>query len=197
MLRAVLFDLDNTLVDRNRAFRECVEAQFPNPTIRAELCQLDAGGRGERHALFHAWMKYTATPMNQELFGSLLAERIQPNPGLRGELTALSKIVKVGIISNGSGETQRRKLRAAGLLDAFTPDRIWISGEVGWAKPDSRLFLLAVQALGETPQHCLYVGDCEENDWSGARNAGLRACLVERSLEARSLRELLKQEGIE
>lgn len=196
MLRAVLFDLDNTLVDRDRAFRECVEAQFPDPTLRAELCRLDAGGRGERDPLFQAWMRYTAAPMNQELFGRLLAERIQPNPALQAELLALAKTVKLGVISNGSGETQRRKLRAAGLREVFAPDRIWISGEVGWTKPDARIFLLAVWALGETREHCLYVGDHEQDDLCGARNAGLRACRAAQPLDAERLRALLKQQGI-
>ena len=179
MIRAVLFDLDNTLVDRDGAFHDCVEARFTDPSVRTELIRLDQGGRGERTKLFQCWERYAGTAMDQTMFSRMITARLQPDVRLQAALWALSKTVKLGVISNGSGETQWCKLRAAGLEEVFPANHVWISGETGSTKPDSAIFLLAVQALGETPGHCLYVGDNEQDDLFGATNAGLRDPMVE------------------
>jgi HAD superfamily hydrolase (TIGR01509 family) len=196
MIRAVLFDLDNTLVDRDGAFRECVEAIFPDPATRRELSRLDHGGRGTRSELFQCWSHHAGAPIDQAAFGRLIAGHLQPDPGLLVALRALAKTMKLGVISNGNGEIQRLKLRAAGLDEIFDPDRVWISGEIGSAKPDPAIFLLAVQSLGETPGRCLYVGDNEQDDFFGATNAGLHGCLVKTVLNAERLECLLEQERL-
>src|SRR2546428_154940 len=99
MLNAVLFDLDNTLVDRDQAFRECINAHFPDAAVRTELLQLDHRGRGDCAALFDRWSQHAGTSMNQEMFGRLLAERLQPDVELLDALRALSAAVKLGIIT--------------------------------------------------------------------------------------------------
>lgn len=196
MLRAVLFDLDNTLVGRDRAFRECVEDHFSDATVRAEFLRLDDGGRGDRAALFNCWQRHSGEPMEQIKMGRLIARRLQPDHELLAALRTLSQTVKLGIITNGSGETQRHKLRAAGLAEVMPADRIWISGEVGKAKPNPEIFLLASRALGETPEHCLYIGDNEKDDLAGATRAGMRGCLVEHVIDARRLDQLLNRERL-
>src|SRR5687767_8269456 len=47
MLNALLFDLDNTLINRDKALRDCVCNQFDDPEVRAELFCLDNSGRGD------------------------------------------------------------------------------------------------------------------------------------------------------
>jgi len=196
MIRAVLFDLDNTLVDRDGAFHDCVLTHFSDPSVQTELIRLDHGGRGNRGELFQCWEQHAGAPMDQATFGRLISGRLQPDPALQAALRVLSKATKLGVISNGSGETQRQKLRAAGLEEIFPPEHVWISGETGNAKPDPAIFLLAVQALGETPEYCLYVGDHERDDLYGATNAGLRACLVQTALNAERLVSLLERERL-
>jgi HAD superfamily hydrolase (TIGR01509 family) len=196
MLRAVLFDLDNTLVARDGAFRECVEDHFSDATVRAELLRLDLGGRGDRPELFKCWQRHSGEPMDQIQMGRLIAGRVQPDHELLAALRTLSQTVKLGIITNGSGETQRLKLQAAGLADIMLADRIWISGEVGKAKPNPEIFLLASRALGETPEHCLYIGDNENDDLDGATRAGMRGCLVEQVINSRRLDQLLNRERL-
>jgi putative hydrolase of the HAD superfamily len=194
MPNAVLFDLDNTLVDRDEAFRDCLQTFCPNPAARAELTALDHGGRGDRAELFQCWERRTGTAVDQSMFGHLIASHLKPDPGLINVLQALAKVVKLGIITNGNGETQREKYRAAGLDQAIPSHQIWISGEIGIAKPYLGIFLLACQALGENPENCLYIGDNENDDFLGAKNAGMRSCLVETVLNARRLELLLNRE---
>lgn len=194
MLRAVLFDLDNTLVDRDRAFRESVSRHFTEPSVREELLQLDNGGYGNRADLFTAWQRHSGEAMNQELFGAMLAEGIHPDSGLLHALKVLSRGLKLGIISNGGSSTQRKKWIAAGLHEVIPHEHVLISAEVGVAKPDPRIFMMASQLLGEVPGDCLYLGDHERNDLYGATAAGMRARLVESVLNAERLTALVDQE---
>lgn len=196
MFKAVLFDLDNTLVDRDGAFRACVQAHFRDPAVRAELLALDGGGRGGRAALFNRWQQPSGAEMNQSKFGALLAERVRPDAALIDMLVTLSQAVKLGVITNGSSETQRLKFHAAGLARAIPEDRLWISEEVGCAKPDPAIFLIASHALGESVGDCLYVGDHEPDDMVGATAAGMRGRLVDSVLNAERLGKLLAAEGM-
>jgi putative hydrolase of the HAD superfamily len=194
MLKAVLFDLDNTLVDRDRAFHECVRATFSDPAVQSQLIVLDQNGHGDRQHLFHFWEQQSKGHMNQKIFGELLAQYLQPDPGLLEALRALSSRVKLGIITNGNGRTQRAKSEAAGLAEVIPPDCIWISAEVGKAKPDLGIFVLACKALAESPENCLFVGDHEQNDRDGARAAGMQARLVTSVLNGERLNKLIQEE---
>ena len=194
MLKAVLFDLDNTLIDRNAAFEACVCESFSDPRLRREIIDVDASGTGEREALFELWEKHSGPLMNQSIFGQMISERIRPDPTLLHVLKDVSRSVKVGVISNGSGEAQRRKLRAAGL-DSVFGEHVWISEEVGSAKPDVRIFQKAMQTLGVRPESCLYIGDRDEIDLRGAHAAGMRGRIVQRVLSGPNLSELFDQEA--
>jgi putative hydrolase of the HAD superfamily len=195
MLHAVLFDLDDTLVDRTGAFRECVHAHFRDPAVTSELFRLDNGGRGDRAVFFRFWERHSRAPMTQASFGQLLAEHLRPDPALLGALDSLVNRFKLGVITNGSGESQRRKFITAGLANVIPPQRLWISEEVGTAKPDPAIFRLASQALGEPVENCLYIGDREYEDHAGATAVGMRARRVETVLNAERLQELIQEES--
>jgi len=194
MFKAVLFDLDNTLVNRDRAFLECVRARFSDAAVQAHLIRLDEGGRGDRRRLFDFWERQAKELINQEVFGQFLAKRLRPDAGLLEALRILSNRVKLGIITNGSGGTQRAKAKAAGLMQVIPPDRVWVSEEVGKAKPDPEIFLLACQALDECPAHCLFIGDHESDDEAGAKAAGMRSRLVNAVLNGAKLHKLIREE---
>ncbi len=54
----------------------------------------------------------------------------------------------------------------------------------GKAKPDKRIFLHAVNKLGIQPKETIFVGDSIERDHNGAKNAGLKALLIDRDRKA-------------
>lgn len=60
-------------------------------------------------------------------------------------------------------------------------DFILASAVVGFSKPDSRIFNRALMLVGVSAGEALHVGDSLENDYSGARHAGLRAVLISRN----------------
>ena len=168
---AILFDLDDTLINR-RAL------------IPPELRQLDGGGHAPRQPFFEAWPE----PMNQGRFTDWLCAQLRPDPEL---LACLRTLENKALVSNGGGQTQRAKLRAAGLDQVFPQEHIHISGELPWAKPDPRIFGHACQRLDIQPEHCLYLGDHLEIDGAGARAAGLTFVHVDQPLTAQRLEQVL------
>lgn len=195
LIRAVLFDLDNTLVDRDGAFRSWVRERFADPVVRADLVRCDDGGRGDRTALFCRWKRHAGETLTQSALGRGIARRLRPDRELIRALKRCSRRLKLGIITNGSGETQRAKIRAAGLDQVFVAERIWVSAEVGVAKPDPGFFLSASRSLGVPPAHCLVVGDSVHDDQAGALAAGMRARLVASPVTAASLADLVPLEA--
>lgn len=86
---------------------------------------------------------------------------------------------RIGLISNtgrSPGRTLRRLLDMFGLLRFF--DATIFSNEVGWLKPDRRIFMAAVEKLDVEPERILHVGDDPERDVWGAKQAGMKALLL-------------------
>jgi putative hydrolase of the HAD superfamily len=100
----------------------------------------------------------------------------QPPHRRKYALTRLAERFRLGVVSNGSGATQRAKLRALALEPLFDP--IVISEEVGVRKPDARIFGLAVAGWKVPLENVLFVGDDPVSDIEGAKAAGLRALRV-------------------
>jgi putative hydrolase of the HAD superfamily len=85
---------------------------------------------------------------------------------------------RLGVISNGQGDQQRRKLARMGIADRF--ECAVISEDVGRAKPDVAIFLRACALLGESPANSVYVGDRYDLDAQGARAAGMQGIWLDR-----------------
>ena len=96
------------------------------------------------------------------------------NPGAEAALQRLSGSYRLGMITNGYSDSQRGRLRAAGLLDLFDP--LLISEEAGIAKPDVRIFELALAKLQLRPAEVMVVGDSISHDLEGCRRAGIDFC---------------------
>lgn len=103
---------------------------------------------------------------------------------------------RLAVVSNWDPRL-RPLLQALGLADFF--EALVISGEVGWHKPDPRLFTHAARQLRLRPEQILHVGDSWKEDVLGARAAGWQAVWVMRDGElppvaearvVRSLKEL-------
>jgi putative hydrolase of the HAD superfamily len=87
--------------------------------------------------------------------------------------------LKIGILTNGPSELQRRKLRRIGIEQEV--DAVAISEEIGASKPDPEAYSRAIAMLGLEPGEVAMVGDHVVNDVAGALAAGLAAAVwVER-----------------
>jgi putative hydrolase of the HAD superfamily len=102
----------------------------------------------------------------------------------------------VGVASNFD-----RRLRGviAGLPELGRLDHLAISSEVGWKKPAPEFFAAAAAMAGLPPGEILLVGDDRENDFHGAKNAGMQALLIDPAdvvtPRIRALGEMLDRRG--
>lgn len=92
---------------------------------------------------------------------------------------------RVGLISNTGrtpGETIRLVLEGHGILEYF--DSTAFSNEVGYVKPNKKIFDTALEGLGSRPENTVHVGDSMLLDVYGARTAGMRAILFNKYSES-------------
>ena len=111
----------------------------------------------------------------------LVAERIRllkPFPGALELLAQLrSRGVALGLVTNGTTDTQRAKIERVGLASRF--DVVVIEGEFGIGKPAPEVFDHALASIDATPENAWMVGDDLERDIAGGRLAGLYTVWVD------------------
>jgi putative hydrolase of the HAD superfamily len=117
-----------------------------------------------------------------EIRMSYIRRALQPKPDAIDTLTKLKKqTYKIGLISNASIEIP--------LLWHETPfaqliDEPIFSSRAHLKKPDQRIYYLACERLAVRPEACLYVGDGEDEELSGAAKIGLHPVLIRTSQPA-------------
>lgn len=190
MIKAVLFDFDETLQDRTEAFEGYMDTFFDTfcPDIdeaerekrKEDMRVTGKGGYVNREewcaGLIKMW-NWKNAPSNvvlarhyDETFGD--HNVIFPNSEkLLKELKNRGYIV--GVITNGPSYLQNHKMDTSGLRPYC--DLVVVSGDVGVHKPDPALFIYAAEKLGLKPEECCYVGDHPINDIQGAKAAGMMA----------------------
>jgi putative hydrolase of the HAD superfamily len=184
MIEAVIFDLDETLHSREDAFWRWIDDESRHARDarldRAQIGRLDARGRGDKRVLLayldqlFGWALSEAARM--ERFRTGIVDHIELDARVRDMLDRLKGCYRLGLVTNGTSETQRRKLQKLRLEDAF--DSITISEEIGFKKPDPRAFQHSLQGLGTNPTAAVFVGDDPVSDITGARALGMMAVQV-------------------
>lgn len=191
MLRAVFFDLDDTLVDRTGAVARALAALLarhpdacPAPGREALLdwaLALDARGARGLRPLSEALLArlptlpFDAPGLEAALVRGLM-EGLAPQEGVLRVVRRALALGPVAVVSNGSGARQREKLARAGL-DGLLP-AVFVSGEVGAEKPHPALFEAALGWAGVPAEAVLFVGDDPERDVAPAARLGLQTCWV-------------------
>jgi putative hydrolase of the HAD superfamily len=177
MFRAVFLDLDDTLFDRTAAFRRWAAQTLPALDEAEEQWLLACDARGRRPRLDFAAdvVARFALTERPELIASAfplqLASHVEREAGVREQIARLAIQTRVAVVSNGSGAAQRMKLRRLGLDQLV--HGVFISGELGIAKPDPEIFQRALRWSGQAAADCLFVGDDPINDIAPAAALGL------------------------
>jgi len=199
-IRAVLFDLDDTLFDHQQCARAALTgirglhscfAAFDADRLEAthsgilETLHLEvlAGrldlnrARVERFRRLYAVAGVDADPALSVRTAALYRDRyIEARTEVRGAavlLEALHEHARVVIISNNLLAEQQAKLRHCGLDRHL--DVLVVSEEAGCSKPDPRIFAIALRRAQVTASEAVMVGDSWENDIAGARAVGIGA----------------------
>lgn len=205
-LEAVFFDIDNTLLDHTTAEQGAVAAiaRLHHQTVTPDLfyqtwmeTTKEYWDKFERGELTFIQQRNSRIRDIWNVFGSSLSDEqtegivvqyldfYEKNwclfPDVKGCLQKLSdRRQRLGIVSNGSLDQQRKKLQMTGILGYFDGDLIVVSDEVGVSKPDPQIFAVAQQRAGCLPLHLLYVGDDLAKDIKPAANLSWEVALIDR-----------------
>jgi putative hydrolase of the HAD superfamily len=187
MFRGLIFDLDNTLIDRNAAFKAFVldlllEFDVSNAAaIAIEVEKFANWGYCPFDEVFHYLQGLAAVPLTPEQFLALQFKRVPTYVGydkkVFNTLTDCNGYT-LAILTNGSGRTQRAKLQNSRLNEKFPEGHIFISGEIGVNKPDEQAFHKVLHELHLKPSECLMIGDNPEHDIQGAMGVGISTCWI-------------------
>jgi len=102
---------------------------------------------------------------------------LAPYPGVRELFARLADSgVRVGIVTHGLTAKQAEKLVRLGLVPYIDAAAIFISDQIGVAKPNPKLYLAALKALELAPARVMYVGDNPRNDIAPPKSLGMRTC---------------------
>lgn len=200
-LRAILFDLDNTLFpwdpcdERGRAAAYSVLQQAIDVSFD-RFMQLHIAARDHLKQQLHGqasnhnrvlFFKYITDRLDGKPHPALILEmhaqywdaffkNIQPHPDAIRVLSQLGETHKLALVSNHITQPQLEKITHLGFTPYF--DAIITSEEVGVEKPDPRIFQLALDRLVATPDEAVMIGDHPRGDIEGAHLAGLRTIFM-------------------
>lgn len=86
-----------------------------------------------------------------------------------------------GIVSAGITIKQAEKLVRLEILEFLTPSAIFFTDQVGFSKPNPKLYRRVLQRLKLAPQRCLYVGDNPTHDIDPCNSEGWSTVRIRRS----------------
>lgn len=203
MLKVVLFDLDDTLVDQESAARTALldwvielglDLEDQDELLAAWLAvSEEAYARYSRREITFAEQRRlrvreflgadASDEEADELFSGYLTRYERAWRAFDDAVPALRRVRDAGLVTalltNGDGAHQRRKLDRTGL--AAHLDVVVASGDLPAGKPDPRAFAAACEILGVAPDSVLMVGNDVVKDYQGSLDAGLRAVLLDRA----------------
>jgi len=192
--RAVLFDLDNTLIDFMRmkrasceaAISAMVDAGLPLGKDEAykELFALYDVHGIEDQRIFQKFLKRVSGTVDYKVLASgITAYRraqtgvLEPYPHVRSTLLGLKERgIKLGIVSDAPRLRAWIRLSEMNLAEFF--DVVVTIGDTKRRKPSRLPFDAALKQMGMAADEILFVGDNPERDIAGAKKAGMRAALA-------------------
>lgn len=107
-----------------------------------------------------------------EMYRGVSRYRLQLYADVKAVLDTLAPNYALAALSDAQSAWAVAEMRAAGLGEYFDP--VIVSGDLGYRKPDPRLFQLALEGLGLPPEDVLFVGNDMYRDVFGASRCGMK-----------------------
>jgi HAD superfamily hydrolase (TIGR02253 family) len=205
MLKAIFFDLDDTLLDAQTPYREAIAATCAEAGRRCASLDPKRLSAIYLEVAREMWRSFDLDLMREsadEIRERVWAEALRQIgvddvalvrelsdhygaarkashrlfPDVLSTLDRLHRRYHLGIITNGMTEIQQDKIQRLGLAPYF--DTVLISQEAGMRKPDPRLFRMALACVPCESHEAVMVGDSPDRDIAGARAVGMHALWV-------------------
>ncbi len=192
-MKAVIFDLDNTLIDLMRMKGYCVDASI-DAMIDAGLAMPKQKAKKILHEMyiqdiedqriFQRFLRKVNGKVDPKILAhAILAYRrvksgfLAPYPGTKPTLIALKEMgLKLAVVSDAPRQQAWLRLAAMSLDDFF--DIIVTFDDTKAKKPSEKPFLKALSVLRVRPEECLMVGDWPERDIAGAKKLGMKTAFA-------------------
>jgi putative hydrolase of the HAD superfamily len=203
-LRAVLFDIDDTLfsttqfarVARTNAVRAMVEAglDLPEAMVLRELEEVLAEFSSNYDHHFDQLLKRLRPKALADVNPALIVaagvaayhdtkfRELKPFDDVIPLFAALRGAGLItGIITHGWTTKQAEKIVRLGLLPHLDRRAVFISDQLGISKPNPKIYALALRDLGLEPAQAMYVGDSPSHDITPPKSLGMKAVWARRA----------------
>ncbi len=194
MIHAVVFDLDNTLVDFMLMKRNAVEAGIRamiDAGLQRDFDEINAiidqvykeQGIEYQHVFNQVLQELTGEVEYKILAAGIVGYRkareanLVPYAHVHMTLFTLARMgIKLGVVSDAPKLEAWLRLCSLNLHHIF--DAVVTFGDTGQRKPDPRPFQRVLELMTIAPEHAIMVGDWEERDILGARNIGMKTAFA-------------------
>lgn len=194
MIKAVIFDLDNTLVDFMKMKRLSIEAaltamidaglQLSLSEASAEIDKIYKEQGIEYQQVFDLFLTQQLGMINHKILSSgIVAYRkareanLIPYPHVYSSLNQLVKLgIKLGILSDAPSKEAWLRLAYLNFHHIF--DEVVTFDDTGERKPSPVPFMAILNKLGVKPEEAVMVGDWAERDIVGASNVGIKTAFA-------------------
>lgn len=180
MLRAIYFDVGETLVDETRQWHLWADwLGVPRPDFLAALGEVIARGEHHRRVFdrFRPGLDLAQAMREREAAGQ--GYRIGPEDLYPDALPCLARLKALGLVVGIAGN-QPEEAEAALTACGLAADRIASSARWGIEKPSPRFFARIIAEAGVAAGEIAYVGDRLDNDVIPAAEVGMAAIFLER-----------------
>lgn len=194
MIKAVLFDLDNTLIDFMKMKRICseeavsamIDGGLPlSKKMGVKLLFETYKEYGiENQKIFQEFLKRVMGKVDEKILAKGISSYrkvktgfLKPYPNVLSTLIKLKENgLKMGIVSDAPELQGWIRLADMEIIHFF--DIVVTLGESGKLKPSKKPFLLALRKLHLKPHEILFVGESPERDIKGAKSIGMKTALA-------------------
>lgn len=192
-MRAALFDLDETLLDRTGSLRDFATWQakgmlrtYVNDTdyFIERFIKLDENGMVWKDKVYASLIdEFNITDWSvDELLSTYLLTFCAFCKPRNGAETAIREFAshgfKIGLVTNGKTPFQERNFRTLGFTNWF--DCVVVSEAVGMRKPERSIFEHACRIADADIEKSIFIGDNPNADMKGSKAAGMKTIYVPR-----------------
>ncbi|NLW28580.1 MAG: HAD family hydrolase [Erysipelothrix sp.] len=189
--KAICFDMDGTLIDRNAGalnnYKQLLRWDIPEisdeelEALAKYLLKYDKHGSVEKEEIFTHYQEIEPRAKKEiqeyiDYWYEYTGIHTVAYKDTYEVLIALRERYQLILLTNGTIVGQRKKIQQMDFESYF--DEVYVSEEIGYQKPDVRTFQYVIGQTGLDPDDIAYVGDHIVNDMMGSKKAGMTSILV-------------------